>query len=262
VRYSDGVTRLSRERADVATLAVVVLVVPLTWWLLLGWSWPRSLAGHDAIAQELLIIREVAEGGGWSSLVFRPDLLGGFKGQRVLGPFPLYALLGGLGLSTVAIAVASALAGQALLAFLASRAAADVAAGWSDDPKASGWVERLGVVWLCAFAPVLAWRVSYGHLNPRGRGPPRRAGRRQRGGVPRAPAPVPGRAGAPRRGPSTRRDGARGEARARLAPHARAAGPDHSRVRHEHGLRGRPVEPGWLRRPHAPLRRPAARAAR
>jgi hypothetical protein len=158
-------TRLRREREDVATLAMVVLVVPLTWWLLLGWTWPRSLAGHDAIAHDLLMIREVAEGGGWSSLVFRPDLLAGFKGQGVLGPFPLFPLLAALGLSPAAIAIVSTLAVQALLAFLACRAVADVARVWSDDARGLTWLERIGVVGVCAFAPALGWRVGYGHLN-------------------------------------------------------------------------------------------------
>ncbi len=158
-------SRLRREGDDVTTLVMVMLVVPLTWWLLLGWSWPRSLAGHDALAHDLLMIREVAEGGGWSALVFRPDLLGGFKGQGVLGPFPLVPLLAGLGLSPVAIAIVAALAVQALLGFLACRAVGDVAAVWSDGARGLAWLERLGVVWLCAFAPALGWRFAYGHLN-------------------------------------------------------------------------------------------------
>jgi len=38
-------TRLRREVDDVATVALVVLVVPLTWALLLGWAWPRAAPG-------------------------------------------------------------------------------------------------------------------------------------------------------------------------------------------------------------------------
>jgi hypothetical protein len=160
------VARGERERDDARTLALVVLVVPLTWWLLLGWSWPRSIAGHDAIAHDLLMIREVAESGqGWSSLVYRPDLLGGFKGRDTLGPFPLFPLLAWLGASAVAVSVASAFIVQALLGFLGCRATQDVAAAWSGDARRLLWLERLGTLWLCAFAPALAWRLSYGHLN-------------------------------------------------------------------------------------------------
>jgi hypothetical protein len=158
-------TRLRREVDDVATLALVVLVVPLTWTLLLGWAWPRAIAGHDALAHDLLMIREVAGGDGWSSLVFRPDLLGGFKGRDVLGPFPLVPLLAALGLSPVAISVMAAFAVQALLGVLACRAAGDVAAGWSGGGRELTWLERLATVWLGAFAPMLAWRLGHGHLN-------------------------------------------------------------------------------------------------
>ena len=158
-------TRLRREVDDVALVALVVLVVPLTWTLLLGWAWPRAIAGHDALAHDLLMIREVAGGDGWSSLVFRPDLLGGFKGRDVLGPFPLVPLLAAMGLSPVAISVVAAFAVQLLLGVLACRAAADVAAAWSGGARRLTWLERLGAVWLGAFAPMLAWRLGYGHLN-------------------------------------------------------------------------------------------------
>ena len=54
---------------------------------------------------------------------------------------------------------------QALLAFLACRSAGDVAAVWTEGAGRPGWLGRLGVAWLCAFAPVLAWRLGHGHLN-------------------------------------------------------------------------------------------------
>jgi hypothetical protein len=157
-------TRLRRELDDVATLALATLVVLLTWTMLLGWTWSHSVAGHDALAHDLLMIREVATGG-WSALVFRPDLLGGFKGRGVLGPLPLVPPLAALGLSPVVIASLSAFVVQTLLGVLACRTVADVAARWSDERRELTWLERLGVVWIGAFAPALGWRLGYGHLN-------------------------------------------------------------------------------------------------
>src|SRR5262245_32710676 len=54
-----------RERADLLTLALALAIVPLTWWLLLGWSWSRDIAGHDELASlnNLLSIREIVETG-------------------------------------------------------------------------------------------------------------------------------------------------------------------------------------------------------
>jgi hypothetical protein len=78
-----------RERDDLLTLALALAVVPLTWWLLLGWSTSRAIAGHDELASlhNLLSIREIAETReGWWALVYRPDALGGFKGRDTATP--------------------------------------------------------------------------------------------------------------------------------------------------------------------------------
>ena len=157
-----------RERDDLLTLALAFAVVPLTWWLLLGWSGPRTIAGHDELASlhNLLSIREIVETGeGWRALVYRPDVLGGFKGRDTAGAFPLFSLLAATGLGSTAISVWSAFIVQALLAFLGCRAAADLTALGDGPPRDLTPIGRIGVIWLCGFAPVLAWRLAFGHLN-------------------------------------------------------------------------------------------------
>jgi len=157
-----------RERDDLLTLALAFAVVPLTWWLLLGWSGPRTIAGHDELASlhNLLSIREIVETGeGWRALVYRPDVLGGFKGRDTAGAFPLFSLLAATGLGPTAISVWSAFIVQALLAFLGCRAAADLTALGDGPPRDLTPIGRIGVIWLCGFAPVLAWRLAFGHLN-------------------------------------------------------------------------------------------------
>ena len=157
-----------RERDDLLTLALAFAVVPLTWWLLLGWSGPRAIAGHDELASlhNLLSIREIVETGeGWRALVYRPDVLGGFKGRDTAGAFPLFSLLAATGLGPTAISVWSAFIVQALLAFLGCRAAADLTALGDGPPRDLTPIGRIGVIWLCGFAPVLAWRLAFGHLN-------------------------------------------------------------------------------------------------
>ena len=55
-------------------------MVPATWRLLLGWSWPDLIAGHDGLATVFLAIRELVEANGrWSELAYRADLFGGMK---------------------------------------------------------------------------------------------------------------------------------------------------------------------------------------
>lgn len=157
-----------RERDDLLTLALALAVVPLTWWLLLGWSASRAIAGHDELAllHNLLSIREIAETGeGWWALVYRPDALGGFKGRDTVGPFPLFSLLATIGATPTTISVWSAFTVQALLGFLGCRAAADLTTVAGGTPRALTPIGRLGVIWLCAFTPALAWRLGFGHLN-------------------------------------------------------------------------------------------------
>jgi hypothetical protein len=157
-----------RERDDLLTLALAFAVVPLTWWLLLGWSGSRAIAGHDELASlhNLLSIREIVETGeGWRALVYRPDVLGGFKGRDTAGAFPLFSLLAAIGLGPTTTSVWSAFIVQALLAFLGCRAAADLTALGDGPPCDLTPIGRTGVIWLCGFAPVLAWRLAFGHLN-------------------------------------------------------------------------------------------------
>ena len=157
-----------RERDDLLTLALALAVVPLTWWLLLGWSTSRALAGHDELAllHNLLSIREIAETReGWWALVYRPDALGGFKGRDTVGPFPLFTVLAAMSATPTTISVWSAFTVQALLGFLGCRAAADLTTVAGGTVRALTPIGRLGVLWLCAFTPALAWRLGFGHLN-------------------------------------------------------------------------------------------------
>jgi hypothetical protein len=158
-------THRSAERDDLAMLALTVLVVPLTWWALLGWSWPLGVFGYDDVTLPgLLAIREMVErGGGWSSLVYIPDILGGAKGANVNGWFPLYSLGAAAGLSPIGVWVVSGFVVHALLAFLGCRAAADLTLAWSNQHRGLAPIEWIAVIWLCAFAPALGWRFGVGH---------------------------------------------------------------------------------------------------
>ena len=157
-----------RERDDLLTLALTLPLVPLTWWLLLGWSPGHSVGGHDELASlhNLLSIREIVETGeGWRALVYRPDVMGGFKARDTGGAFPLFPLLAMLGLAPTTISVVATFAVQTLLACLGCRATEDLTARGDDAPRPLPLIGRIGVIGLCGFAPVLAWRFGYGHFN-------------------------------------------------------------------------------------------------
>jgi hypothetical protein len=155
--------RANDETQDGLTLALAALLVPATW-LLVGWSWGRSVAGHDGLAHTLLLLQRLSQASGdWSSLVYVPDLLGGAEIRNVVGPFPPFSVFARLGFSPTAILNLTVFLLQVLVAFLGARVAEDMASVWQPGADRLGWSGRVAVTWLSAFAPVLAWRLAYGH---------------------------------------------------------------------------------------------------
>jgi hypothetical protein len=90
---------------------------------------------------------------------------GGFKGRDTVGPFPLFPVLAAISLTPTTISVWSAFTVQARLGFLGCRGAADLTMVAGGTPRALTPIGRLGVTWLSAFTPALAWRLAFGHLN-------------------------------------------------------------------------------------------------
>jgi hypothetical protein len=154
----------ARETDDLKTLGTAIVLVPLAW-RLLGWTWPQTVSGHDGLANVLVVLRDLAEAGGdWSRLLYRPELLGGMKVRDAVGPLPAAALLAALGFSAGAILNLTTFLVQVLIAFLGVRTATDLATVWRPAAPPLGWVLRAAGVCACAFAPVLGWRLGYGHL--------------------------------------------------------------------------------------------------
>ena len=155
---------IAREAHDVALLALAAVLVPATWRLLLGWSWPDLIPGHDGISTVFLAIRELVEAHGrWSDLVYRADLFGGMKVRDAVGPLPALALLARLPLSPTAVFNVLTFLIQIVIAFLSVRTAVDLGAILAEAPRRATWVETTGGLWMAAFAPALAWRLGYGH---------------------------------------------------------------------------------------------------
>jgi hypothetical protein len=156
----------NRERGDLLLLATAVALVPLLWYAVLGWSSGRLVSGHDAVPNALLVARELAAADGdWGAELYRPDLLGGMKLRDAVGPFPPFAWFARAGLGAVEVYNLSVWLVQALLGFLAARAASDLARAWRSPGERVPWWTSLAALLLVAFAPVLGWRVGHGHLN-------------------------------------------------------------------------------------------------
>jgi hypothetical protein len=157
------VTRLRQERDDVVMLATTLAVVPLTW-LLIGWRWPRSVSGHDGLANLLVLLQALTdEKGDWSQLAYRADFLGGMKARDAVGPFPVFGLLARWGFSPTAILDLTTFVLQVAIGFLGVRAASSLATAWSGREARPLFLLRLAGIWACAFAPVLGWKIGAGH---------------------------------------------------------------------------------------------------
>jgi hypothetical protein len=155
---------LPREAEDALLLALAAVMVPATWRLLLGWSWGDLIPGHDGITTIFLAIRELVEAHGrWSDLLYRADLFGGMKLRDAVGPLPALSLLARLPLSPTAVFNILTFLIQGVIAFLGVRAATDIATVVDASARRPTWPERAAGVWMCGFAPALAWRLGYGH---------------------------------------------------------------------------------------------------
>ncbi len=157
-------TRFARDLDDWKLLAGMLVLVPATWWLLLGWSWASSVSGFDGLATNLPMLGVLTRArGDWTTLVYRADLFGGMEVRDSVGPLPLFSWLARLGLSATGVVNWTTFLVQAVIGFLGLRAARDLAALWSPRSLPPTWIVRLAGAWLCAFAPALGWRVGHGH---------------------------------------------------------------------------------------------------
>jgi hypothetical protein len=160
-----GSSGWASERGDLGKLLTAAVVVPATWWVFLGWRPRLCVSGYDGLSAVLPMLQRLVEAGGeWATLAYRADLLGGAAVRDTLGPMPLVSLLAGAGLTATAVFNVATFTTQALLAFFALRAAQDLAVAWGER-AVFGWAWRVVGVWLAAFAPVLGWRIGYGHLS-------------------------------------------------------------------------------------------------
>ena len=146
------------------TLALAFAVVPLTWWLLLGWSWsqrhrrattswPRCTTSCRSASSS----RPVRAGARWS---IGRTCWSGFKGRDTGGPFPLFSLLAAIGLAPTGDLRVVRLhrAGAAGLPGLPRDGRPD-GAGRRQRRVISTPIGRIGVIWLCGFAP--SWRGGW-----------------------------------------------------------------------------------------------------
>ncbi len=134
-------------KRDLAVVAAVAALVPLVW-LLLGWR-GELLGAHDSTLYFLLLEHRGA--------AYQPAVLGGVATAGVYGAPPF------LPIGSVAAFNVAVLETQVLHGVLGAFAALDLARLLGGSPRPRSHAIPLALA--LAFAPVLGWRLSYGHLN-------------------------------------------------------------------------------------------------
>jgi hypothetical protein len=149
-------------RRDLRALGEIALTVVATW-LLLGWLFDRAIEQADA---SVLVVPYVASalraGVDWTHHLYRFGVIGGSEMQPVGGAVPFVQLCAALGVSATTTVNALTCVLQLLVAFLGTKTAEALATTWRGESRTLTAAERVVATWLCAFAPMIGWRVALG----------------------------------------------------------------------------------------------------
>lgn len=157
--------RSVRSAVDVRQLLEIAGVVVVTW-MILGWTPDRTITQVDGsllVTPYLETLRVAA--GDWTNNLYRFGVLGGSKLHEFGGTMPLAELCARLGLSTTATANILTIFLQTAIAFFSISSIAALVSILGSRPAELGGTRRVLVVWFCAFAPLLGWRIGVGHEN-------------------------------------------------------------------------------------------------
>lgn len=154
------------EKKDLSLLSLCVFTVVVTWIVFFGWTFTQFVAAGDALSFEYYFLTELFNvGGDWTKLIYRANVVGGIGVHDVLGTFPIHQFLGRLGIGPLAGLNISVFFVQVLYAFISIKTVIALAENWkrSDQKIDLGLLAKIALIWIFAFAPVLEWRLIYGH---------------------------------------------------------------------------------------------------
>ena len=152
------------ETQDLLTYLAGVVVSVLTWLLILGWAPHLMIPGHDGTGLDLPYMGELARvNGEWTKLLYRGSWLGGMKMLEVTGLSWCLPFLTRLGFAPYAVLNGFVFFIQSIYAYLGIKGVSSLLTLWRAQPIILPWRLRLPLVWLFAFAPVIGWRLCYGH---------------------------------------------------------------------------------------------------
>jgi len=155
----------SASAVDLRILVEAAAVIAVTW-LLLGWTFQRAITQADGTVLVVPFTQSALRAGAdWTSHLYRFGVVGGSEMHGFAGSLPVVQLCAALGLSTTTTVNLVTIFVQLALGFLAQKAIEALVTRARGAAFRLSAPQRITAIWLCSFAPVLGWRLAYGHEN-------------------------------------------------------------------------------------------------
>lgn len=153
-----------REFDELLTYLMGIPLILGIWILYFGWNRHLLIPGHDGMAFDLLFMTELSRvQGNWESFLYHPGILGGMKLLGVSGLPWILPLSLKLGLTPTAALNSFVFFIQAVYSFLGLKLVGSLLSLRRRKEISLPWSLRIPLSILFAFAPVLGWRLNYGH---------------------------------------------------------------------------------------------------
>ncbi len=155
----------SPSAVDLRVLGEAVVVIAATW-LLLGWTFQRAITQADGSVAVVPATQSALRAGvDWTRHLYRFGVVGGSEMHGAGGNSPVVELCAALGLSTTTTVNIVTIFLQLGFAFFGVKAVEALVGRARGGAFRLSVAQRIAAIWLCGFAPVLGWRLAYGHEN-------------------------------------------------------------------------------------------------
>jgi hypothetical protein len=157
---------ISNNGQQFILLFALLLLIPFTWFSLLGWLPGKLIPQKDYLELGLIYQREFSRVlGDWEQLLFWPGLGGGVKVHDITGSLPIAQLMAYLQVDLVTAANLQAMYIQTVFAYLCTCCAMRLPQVLSGNREVQTDYVIILAGWMFAFLPIVAWRIPQGHDN-------------------------------------------------------------------------------------------------
>ena len=155
----------SQSLRDLVHVLEAALVIVVTW-VLLGRFFNQPITQFDGTLLVAPLTQSMLDAGAdWTNHLYRFGVLGGSKMHEFAGTMPIMQVCSALGLETTTTVNVYTVFIQLCFAFLGQLCVQALIARWAGEPRPLTLLQRAVTTWLVAFAPLLGWRLGFGHEN-------------------------------------------------------------------------------------------------